>query len=223
MTQRTQDACLAVIRAHADRLGGVMAENVGQLGLSLPLPVLAGEGVPATNPMGVETVRALGACGFVLWPEWTFSEQKGLTPRPLPALLKVYGRETLMLLNHCPERVRRGLRQGRADCALCTDESMVCAKVDPALTDRLGYRFPLTRTRFPEGCELSVLGALPTDLRARDADRRALGAGMLLHFTVESARDQLSLTRAYAALLSGASCAPAAFETTLGHWARGVE
>ena len=111
MTQRTQDACLAVIRAHADRLGGVMAESVGQLGLSLPLPVLAGEGVPATNPMGVETVRALGACGFVLWPEWTFSEQKGLTPLPLPALLKVYGRETLMLLNHCPERVRRRLRE----------------------------------------------------------------------------------------------------------------
>lgn len=223
MTQRTQDACLAVIRAHTDRLGGVMAESVGQLGLSLPLPALAGEGVPATNPPGVETVRMLGACGFVLWPEWTFSEQKGLTPLPLPALLKVYGRETLMLLNHCPERVRRGLRQGRADCALCTDESMVCAKADPALTDRLGYRFPLARTRFPEGCELSVLGALPTDLRARDADRRALGAGMLLHFTVESAREQLSLTRAYAALLSGASCAPAAFETTLGHWTRGVE
>lgn len=223
MTQRTQDACLAVIRAHADRLGGVMAENVGQLGLSLPLPVLAGEGVPATNPMGVETVRALGACGFVLWPEWTFSEQKGLTPLPLPALLKVYGRETLMLLNHCPERVRRGLRHGRADCALCTDEAMVCAKADPTLTDRLGYRFPLTRTRFPEGCELSVLGALPTDLRSRDADRRALGAGMLLHFTVESAREQQSLTRTYAALLSGAPCAPAAFETTLGHWARGVE
>lgn len=223
MTQRTQDACLAVIRSHADRLGGVMAESVGQLGLSLPLPALAGEGVPATNPTGVETVRALGACGFVLWPEWTFSEQKGLTPLPLPALLKVYGRETLMLLNHCPERVRRGLRQGRADCALCANEAMVCAKADPALTDRLGYRFPLTRTRFPEGCELSVLGALPTDLRARDADRRALGAGMLLHFTVESAREQLSLTRVYAALLSGASCAPAAFETTLGHWARGVE
>lgn len=223
MTQRTQDACLAVIRSHADRLGGVMAESVGQLGLSLPLPALAGEGVPATNPMGVETVRALGACGFVLWPEWTFSEQKGLTPLPLPALLKVYGRETLMLLNHCPERVRRGLRQGRTDCALCANEAMVCAKADPALTDRLGYRFPLTRTRFPEGCELSVLGALPTDLRARDADRRALGAGMLLHFTVESAREQLSLTRVYAALLSGASCAPAAFETTLGHWARGVE
>lgn len=223
MTQRTQDACLAVIRSHADRLGGVMAESVGQLGLSLPLPALAGEGVPATNPMGVETVRALGACGFVLWPEWTFSEQKGLTPLPLPALLKVYGRETLMLLNHCPERVRRGLRQGRADCALCANEAMVCAKADPALTDRLGYRFPLTRTRFPEGCELSVLGALPTNLRARDADRRALGAGMLLHFTVESAREQLSLTRVYAALLSGASCAPAAFETTLGHWTRGVE
>ena len=223
MTQRTQNACLAVIRVHADRLGGLMAESVAQLGLPIPLPVLAGEGVPATNPMGLETVRTLGACGFVLWPEWTFPEQKSLTPLPLPALLKVYGRETLMLLNHCPERVRRGLSRGRVDCALCADEAMVCAKADPTLTDRLGYRFPLTRTRFPEGCELSVLGALPTDLRARDADRRALGAGMLLHFTIESAGEQLFLTRAYAALLSGAPCGPAGFETTLGHWARGVE
>ena len=46
---------------------------------------------------------------------------------------------------------------------------------------------------------------------------------MLLHFTVESAGEQQSLTRTYAALLSGAPCASAAFETTLGHWARGVE
>lgn len=223
MTQRTQDACLAVIRAHADRLGGVMAESVGQLGLSLPLPVLAGEGVPATNPMALRrfgrwahAVRALA--GMDLF------RAKGSDARPLPALLKVYGRETLMLLNHCPERVRlQAAPRPRGIAPLCTDEAMVCAKADPTLTDRLGYRFPLTRTRFPEGCELSVLGALPTDLRSRDADRRALGAGMLLHFTVESPREQQSLTRTYAALLSGAPCAPAAFETTLGHWARGVE
>ena len=186
--------------------------------------MLAGEGVPATNPMGVETVRALGACGFVLWPEWTFSEQKGLTPLPLPALLKVYGLETLMLLNHCPERVRRRLRHGPRRIAPCArTRPWSVRKLTPPSPTAWATAFPLTRTRFPEGCELSVLGALPTDLRSRDADRRALGAGMLLHFTVESPREQQSLTRTYAALLSGAPCAPAAFETTLGHWARGVE
>ena len=151
MTQRTQDACLAVIRAHADRLGGVMAENVGQLGLSLPLPVLAGEGVPATNPMGVETVRALGAVRVRALAGWTFSEQKGLTPRPLPALLKVYGRETLMLLNHCPERVRRRLRHGRADCALfARTRPWSVRKLTPPSPTAWATAFPLRARGFPK-------------------------------------------------------------------------
>lgn len=68
-----------------------------------------------------------------------------------------------------------------------------------------------------------MLGALPTDLRAYDTDRRALNAGMLLHFTVETAQEQLALTRAYAALLRGEALPAPAFETTSGHWARGVE
>ena len=223
MTQRTQEACTAVIAAHAARLGGVMAESTGQLALSLPLPMLAGEGVPVTNPGAADTVRALSACGFTLWPEWTRDEQRGLLPLALPALMKMYGRETLMLLTHCPERVRRGLVRGRAECALCPAEDMACARSSPSMTDRRGYRFPIARTRFPEGCELKLLGALPTDLRAHDDARRALGAGMLLHFTVETPQEQFAITQGYAALLKGDPIPSAAFEHTSGHWLRGVE
>ena len=141
----------------------------------------------------------------------------------LPALLKVYGYETLMLLNHCPERVRLGLTQDRAHCALCAGDHMVCGRESASLTDRKGYRFPLMRTRFPEGCEISVLGALPTDLRAFEADRRRLGAGMLLRFTTEPLDEQITLTRLYAALLLGAAIPAAHFPSTSGHWLRGVE
>lgn len=223
MTQSTLEAVLAVLRAHGAHLGGIMAESAGQLGLALPLPVLAGEGVPVTNREAMQTVLASGACGFSLWPEWTCAEQRGLLPLALPALLKVYGRETLMLLNHCPERVRRGLSHDRADCALCTREDMACGQASPAMTDRKGYRFPIARTRFPEGCELSVLGALATDLRGFDSDRRALGAGMLLHFTNETPAEQLSLTRGFASLLREGTPFPSDTQTTSGHWMRGVE
>lgn len=100
---------------------------------------------------------------------------------------------------------------------------MVCGRESASLTDRKGYRFPLMRTRFPEGCEISVLGALPTDLRAFEADRRRLGAGMLLRFTTEPLDEQITLTRLYAALLLGAAIPAAHFPSTSGHWLRGVE
>ena len=223
ITQSTMDAVWPVLSAHCARLGGILAESVAQLGLELPLPILAGEGVPAANREGVRSLAKEGVCGFTLWPEWTGREQLDLLPLELPALLKVYGYETLMLLNHCPERVRLGLTQDRAHCTLCPDSRMVCGKESATLTDRKGYRFPLMRTRFPEGCEISVLGALPTDLRAFDDDRRRLGAGMLLRFTTESLDEQIALTRQYAALLSGSPIPPAGFPTTSGHWLRGVE
>lgn len=223
LTQAALDSTLPIIASHAARLGGVVAESVSQLSLPLELPILAGEGVPVVNAEGLKVVSDMGVSGFILWPEWTFAEQQGVRGAPLPRLLKMYGRETLMLLNHCPERVRRGLSSERAACRLCRTPSMVCGREGSVMTDRRGYRFPLARTRFPEGCEIEVLGALPTDLRAYDTDRRALNAGMLLHFTVETAQEQLALTRAYAALLRGEALPAPAFETTSGHWARGVE
>lgn len=221
---RALSAALPVLRERVSGLGGLMAENLGQLDLPLNLPVLAGEGVPVTNREGMAKLAGTRAQGFVLWPEWTGAQQRALLPFTLPCLLKVYGRETLMLLNHCPERVRRGLSQGRASCGLCRGQRMACGREDAALRDRKGYRFPLWRTALPEGCELAVLNALPTDLRPFDGDRRALGAGMLLHFTTEPPSDQVALTEAFRALLQGkAPPPPKSPDFFAGLWTRGVE
>ncbi len=219
LTQRTQEAVLE--EASRARIAGLMAQSVGQL--SLDFPLLAGPGIPVCNREGMDMLLRTNALGFTLWPEWTGGEQRGLLPLSLPCLMSVYGREALMLLNHCPARVRRGWTAGRESCGLCNRPEMACGVSGAALTDRKGYRFPLIRTRFPEGCELTVLNALPTDLRAFDAARRSLGAGMLISFTDEPAQVMQTVVSDFSALLQTGACPPSQAPATSGHWQRGVE
>lgn len=221
--QTPDDVIETLVPLAASGIGGIVAESVDQLGRFPHLKIWAGEGIPVTNAAGLHAVADMGVCGFSLWPEWTGAEQRALGASALPCVLKMYGRETLMLLNHCPERVRLGLSSGRASCALCTEAGMACGRHDACLTDRKGYRFPVLRTRFPQGCSLSVLNALPTDLRAYDSARRTLGAGVLLHFTTEEPHVQIALTKAFRALAEGDDIGSADFPTTAGHWLRGVE
>lgn len=217
LTQNVLTKAADIIRASSEILGGIVCESVGQLFMDFALPKLAGEGVPVCNPESLKNLN--GVCGFTLWPEWTYQEQKCVNPSGLPALLKVYGRERLMLLNHCPHRVNLGLSAKRAGCKLCRTDAMTCGKENAVMTDRKGYRFPLMRTRFPEGCEITVLGALPTDLSAHEQDRQTLGAGKMLVFTVETPEEQLAITRHFKAGLISSSSE----QTTSGHWLRGVE
>lgn len=222
MSQHALDDSLACICAAAGKLGGVVAGCVGQVDQISDLPVIAGPGIPITNRRSLEEVCRMPVAGFHLWPEWSFEEQQRLLPMAKPALLKVYGREILMLLNHCPERAARGLDKGRNRCSICTTQTMTCGVENAALTDQKGYRFPMQRTVFPEGCKLRVLGALPTDLAMFEADRRRLQAGMLLHFTTESPAEQAELTRTFAALRDG-SAPVKRTGVTAGHWRRGIE
>ncbi len=211
------DAAYAAIRPEltAHTLAGVVLGSAGQLGFDLPLPIALGGGVPLTNPQAALELTAARPIAFAsCWPEWSADDLAALDAR-LPLLLTEYGRATAMLLWHCPERVRRGLTRGHADCALC-GPGMVCGREDAALTDRRGYRFPLTRTRMPEGCVVNVLSALPTDLSRWDNKRRSIGAGRLLRFTVEPPEEQLAITRAFAA------GEPIARETTAGRFIRGA-
>ena len=195
---------------------------MGQIRFADRWPVFFGDALPVTNRRTLEALRELPVSGFTLWPEWTEQEQRELLPLPLPALCPVYGRERLMILNHCPARVMRGLSEGRNSCRFCRTADQACGQTEPVLRDQRGYAFPLRRTAFPDGCQVNVYNALPTDLRAFDGERRALGAGMLARFTTEPPEEQLHLTELFAALRDGLAVPPAV-NATAGHWRRGVE
>ena len=208
--------------AETAKLGGVVAQSMGQVSFADHWPVFFGDALPVTNRRALEALRELPVSGFTLWPEWTEQEQRELMPLPLPALCPVYGRERLMILNHCPARVREGLSHGREACRFCRTPDQACGQMEPVLRDGRGYAFPLRRTAFSDSCQVNVYNALPTDLRACDGERRALGAGMLVRFTTEPPEEQREITKIFAALRDGQSV-PQAVNATAGHWRRGVE
>lgn len=221
-SQLALESVIAAVQKHRAALGGLVLNSLGQIGLVKGLPAMLGDMLPITDQEAVEALGDAPLCAFTLWPEWTYAEQRAFVPAGLPALMKLYGRETLMLLNHCPYRVMKGLTAGRESCRLCQGADMACGQLNAELQDQRGYRFPLRRTAYAEGCLLSVLNALPTDLRACDEERRALNAGMLLSFTTETPAEQLSLAAAFASLLRGEKLPPPQ-NATAGHWRRGVE
>ncbi len=208
--------------AEQAKLGGIVAQSMGQIDFAERWPVFFGDALPVTNCRAMEALRELPVSGFTLWPEWTEQEQRELLPLPVPALCTVYGRERLMILNHCPARVTRGLSDGREACRFCRTPDQACGQTEPLFRDQRGYAFPVRRTAFPEGCRLNIYNALPTDLRACDGERRALGAGMLVRFTTETPAEQLQITEIFAALRDGQPVPPAV-NATAGHWRRGVE
>lgn len=212
-----------LLAAEGARLGGVALGSMGQLGFPIPLPMALGEGVPISNREAARELLTDRVAFCTHWPELSRAELAELGLTIFPALMPVYGRERVMLLNHCPERVRRGLTHGRAACGLCGPGHRACAQADPALSDRLGYRFPLTRARMPEGCVLEVCNALPTDLWKHLPTIKALNAGLLLRFTTESPAEQTAVTARYAALMRGQAAAAPDMPATAVHFLRGVE
>lgn len=206
-----------LLSRYAGTVAGVELGSVGQLGFAWPVPAALGDGVPICNQKALAAAFAYRPEYATLWPELRGDEQRELLWPGLPCVLKVYGRERLMLLNHCPARVAAGLKRGHGDCALC-DRHAPESLEGAVLTDRKGYAFPMTRTRTGEGCVVNLYNALPTELDRYDEARKALGAGRALCFTTESREEQLEITTYFA---TGQPCQLEA--GTAGHWLRGVE
>ena len=187
--------------AHKDRLGGVLLGSVGQLGIGWPVPFAAGSGIPVMNRLAARFLLEQG-CRFVTAScELTHPELAQLMAGQPPIVVPAWGRTQLMLLHHCPARTALGLKSGHADCRLC-DLRSPDALAGTCLEDRRGWRYPLLRTRLPEGCLVRLMNALPIDvLRPVTAE----GWAPLVELTDDRE-------------LPGTRC-----ETTQGHWQRSVE
>ncbi len=216
---RLPDVCsgetLRMIRELAEqyraKLGGIVLGTVGQLGESWPVPFAAGSGIPVMNRQAAALLFAEG-CEFVTAsPELTGKELKELAAGDPPVAVNVYGRTGLMLLHHCPARTALGLDSGRRDCRLC-DRCAPEALKGNVLEDRMGHRFPLLRTRLPEGCRVRLMNDLPTELADRPGIRFPFA-----ELTDEGPED------AAAALDAMLQRRKSGIRATSGHWTREVE
>ena len=175
---------------------GVMADNAGQLRLKAPGPLYAGEGIPAWNAQSLRLLAGLGVRGAVLSRELSGEDVAALPKDVLELLLPVYGRAQLMQLNHCPERLHRGLSAGRAGCRLCEKGEGARGR---ALEDRFGCRYPLSPVFFDRGCLVSLHHHKPLHL----SSLAARGTSWLMDLRQETPEAAAAVTRHYAALLAG--------------------
>ena len=173
--QSTLNMLHRFVTAHADKLGGVVLGSVGQLGMTWPVPMGAGEGIPVTNRRAAQVLYNEG-CEFVTASsELSAAELTTLMAGDPSMLVPAWGRAQLMLLHHCPARTYLGLSKGHASCRLC-DDGKADALAGNTLIDRRNTAFPLLRQRLPEGCLVRLMNSVPTDIvgRVRQASWPAL-------------------------------------------------
>ncbi|MBQ6175086.1 MAG: U32 family peptidase [Clostridia bacterium] len=186
---------------HRDRIAGVVLGSVGQLGIPWNVPFAAGTGIPVMNRRAAQFLFEQGCAFVTASQELNREELRILMAGRPPILVPSYGRAQLMLLHHCPARTALGLTTGHADCRIC-DQRHPESLIGLTLTDRRGTEYPLQRCRLPEGCRVSLLNALPTDIRS-DAARE--GWEQLWTLTDET------------------DCHHFPDHVTSAHWRRGVE
>ena len=211
--EKTLEALRNFAEKQKNLLGGILLGSVGQMGLSWPLPIAAGPGIPVMNQEAARFLKEQGCTFAFASPELTGGETRKLreTAADLPGLMApVYGRTQLMLLHHCPVRTARGLTRGHESCVLC-DTGDPAALRGKMLEDEDGRRFPLQRIRLPEGCLTRLMNMLPTDLGDKEIPRP-----WALEMTTETGAE----AREIADSVIRGEKSPG--EATRGHWKRPV-
>ena len=173
----------------------VVADNVGQLALPWPKAVIAGPGIPVWNKLAAQLLADMGCKYLVCSRESKREEIKDLEGAAIPFIMPVYGRASVMLLNHCPERTLRGMGGDKRSCRLCAKGQ---GTLGGQLVDRLSAAFPLCPIRLPEGCLNVLMHHTPLHLA-----NTAPGKRWLLAFSTETGEGALGITRYYSALLHG--------------------
>lgn len=188
--QCTDDTLAYLARLIRQAHVNVVLQNIGQLGFDYPAHVLAGEGIYAWNTASISFLQEQGFAAMTLPLELTMEEMLPLQRTALPQMLMTYGRQTLMVLSHCPERVARSLSKGHKSCTLCNQNEGTYGQ---SLTDRLGVSFPLYPIHLPEGCINYLLDAKPLQLdAANDANTVSI-----LRFTTETPQEMMEIISAY--------------------------
>ena len=200
---------------------GVVADDIASVS-ALAARGVSVEAGPHCNVFNVDAAHVcetLGASRIWLSPELSLTDLGALsTSQTLPHTITVFGRQELMVTEHCVISAQGGCRHDCANCPLRARRH--------ALRDRKGYAFPVTSDLWGRGHVWNsvVLDSTPQipALAARGTSRFVVDARLL---DASSAAEAVRRARAAVrAARAGAVSAP--FDklpsTTTGHLFRGV-
>lgn len=220
MSTSELDAIHEFVSGHAVCFAGVMANNIGQLGLKWPVPVFGGQGLNVYNHECAAFYTALGVQRLTASCELSHKELTELTSGGGNFEIEVYGRTQMMLLNHCPRRTNAGDEKQDAVCNACAANGG-CPGV---YTDRKGYRFPAKRQKMEHGCVVRLYNSVATDMGKYSGKLHGAGVSLRVSFTDEPLDRQCEIVASFRSVLdSGRSLHESAESSTTGHFARGVE
>ena len=194
----------------------VVLSSPGQMGLKWK-EALCGEGIPVMNSETVKLLSHLGYLGCTLSRELRGDLAKSMPLHQTECILPVYGRTRLMVLNHCPMRTQKGMKQNRHLCTLCKEGRGAAGTF---MTDRMGASYPLLPVHLPETCLVQLHAAVPLNLSDKANSHRA--CSWLIAFTTETESERLQVLRHFAALRKGEHPLPLPQKGTLGRYPDGV-
>ena len=215
------DALYDFVCTHADRIGGVQLNNIGQFERPWPVSVYGGQGLNVMNSETARFYETLGAKMLTASCELTLFELKDLYLKGGNFDIEVYGRTLMMLLSHCPKRTLAGDEAQDAACNACA----VNGGCPDVYTDRKGYRFPLRRVKMEHGCVLRLYNSAVTDV-IRDIQRHPdIPCSLRMSFTDEPVERQCEIIASLRGVLGGKRYITHKLDadSTRGHWMRGVE
>lgn len=210
----------AWICENAERFGGVVVNNVGQLALDWPVPVSGGQGLNVMNHACAEFYTVLRVNRLTVSCELNQKELQDVFASGGNYVMEAYGRTQLMLLNHCPRRTKRGDQKQDSRCDACAG----LGGCPETYTDRKGYRFPLRRLQMEHGCVLRLYNSVETDMAKYSEKLHAFSVSLRLAFTDEPLEKQKEITASYRSVLdTGIALHAVSATATAGHLLRGVQ
>lgn len=206
LSDESAEYILELCRQH--RLTGVVLDNISQLGLRLQgLRVAFGAHIPLMNSAAVAALLPYAPDFILAFPELSTQEMADTESR---FHYLCYGRERMMILNHCPARTALGLQRGKEHCRMC-HEGDPRSLLGKEFIDRKEYAFPLLPLFTDGSCVVEMYNAAPTNL----SGLAQMPKPGYIHFTTEPLAEQIILLRR----LRQGKTLP---DGTLGHYQSGV-
>lgn len=214
---------LALAAEAKGRTGDVSRLVVGNLGLIAPVSREAGStdahwSLNAVNALACAALAETGASFVWLSPELSGRQIAQITSEsPVPVGIAVYGRQEVMVTEHC---VLMSMGECSQVCGTCPRR-----RTWHALRDRKGYSFPVSSD--PLG-RSHIYNSVPLDLTRAAGEIVSAGVSAVrLDFTVEHSQEAQKITRivreAFAAAVGDREIEEAPVtQSTSGHFFRGV-